>query len=214
MPRSGENATRLGRLPVRVVARKDCAGAGRDSGSPGWSPLIASNISATSSTLRAIGPCIPRLRSILNFGVRATRPKLGRRPTTPQKLAGFRSEPPISEPCASQAIPPASPRIQGGSEKVVHSVCASTYSSAAERAYGLTQNRKREELVEQRIDPANSYTLSQDSAGSSEGDCIAVTIADSTAPRGSPGVRREDSTMKPLRRRVHPEIVVPRKAPP
>ena len=33
---------------------------------------------------------------------------LGRMPTMPQKLAGLRSEPPMSEPCASQAVPVAS----------------------------------------------------------------------------------------------------------
>ena len=33
---------------------------------------------------------------------------LGRMPTTPQKLAGLRSEPPMSEPWASQAVPVAS----------------------------------------------------------------------------------------------------------
>ena len=33
---------------------------------------------------------------------------LGRMPTTPQKAAGLRKEPPMSEPCASQAMPVAS----------------------------------------------------------------------------------------------------------
>ena len=33
---------------------------------------------------------------------------LGRMPTMPQKLAGLRKEPPMSEPCASQAMPVAS----------------------------------------------------------------------------------------------------------
>jgi hypothetical protein len=46
--------------------------------------------------------------SILNLGEWATRPKLGRIPTMPQKLAGLRSEPPMSEPCASHAVPLAS----------------------------------------------------------------------------------------------------------
>src|SRR5882757_6497232 len=41
-------------------------------------------------------------------GVCATRPMLGRRPTMPQKLAGLRSEPPMSEPWASQVMPVAS----------------------------------------------------------------------------------------------------------
>ena len=39
---------------------------------------------------------------------RATRPGDGLSPTTPQKLAGLRSEPPMSDPCASHAMPVAS----------------------------------------------------------------------------------------------------------
>src|SRR5258708_40156735 len=69
---------------------------------------MASSNKATSSTLRAIGPWTPRLRSTAATGVCATRPMLGRRPTMPQKLAGLRSEPPMSEPWASQAVPVAS----------------------------------------------------------------------------------------------------------
>ena len=41
-------------------------------------------------------------------GLAATRPGDGRRPTTPQKLAGLRRLPPMSDPCASQAMPVAS----------------------------------------------------------------------------------------------------------
>src|SRR5258708_73134 len=63
---------------------------------------------AASSTLRAIGRCTDRLRSILTAGECATRPMLGRRPRMPQKLAGLRSEPPMSVPCASHAVPVAS----------------------------------------------------------------------------------------------------------
>src|SRR6185503_12632946 len=69
---------------------------------------MASSSSARSATLRAIGPWTPRLRSILAAGVWATRPMLGRIPTMPQKLAGLRSEPPMSLPWATQAIPVAS----------------------------------------------------------------------------------------------------------
>src|SRR3984885_9976975 len=87
---------RFGRLPVRAADRNDVGSEGSDSGSAGC------------STLRAIGPCTVRLRSIFATGVCATRPMLGRMPTTPQKLAGFRSEPPMSEPWASHAVPVAS----------------------------------------------------------------------------------------------------------
>src|SRR6266446_6593219 len=96
---------RFGPLPEREADRNDAGRAGSDSGSAGCSPLMASSSRARSSTLRAIGPCTVRLRSILKAGLRATRPMLGRMPTTPQKLAGLRSEPPMSEPCASHAMP-------------------------------------------------------------------------------------------------------------
>src|ERR1700688_3284970 len=99
---------RFGPLPERAADRKDAGNAGNDNGSAGCSPLMASSNSARSSTLRAIGPCTVRLRSILKAGECATRPILGRMPTTPQKLAGFRSEPPMSVPWASHAVPVAS----------------------------------------------------------------------------------------------------------
>ena len=69
---------------------------------------MASSISAASATLRAMGPLTERVSKGKSEGPLATRPGLGRRPTTPQKLAGVRSEPPRSEPVASQAWPAAS----------------------------------------------------------------------------------------------------------
>src|SRR6266850_3771195 len=99
---------RFGPLPERAADRNDACGAGSDNGSAGCSPHLASSSNARSSTLRAIGPCTVRLRSILATGVCATRPMLGRIPTTPQKLAGLRSEPPMSVPWASHAVPVAS----------------------------------------------------------------------------------------------------------
>src|ERR1700709_2716451 len=99
---------RFGFGPGHAADRNDVGSEGSDSGSAGCSPLMASSNSARSSTLRAIGPWTPRLRSILATGVCATRPMLGLNPTMPQKLAGLRSEPPMSEPCASHAMPVAS----------------------------------------------------------------------------------------------------------
>src|ERR1700722_730271 len=99
---------RFGFRPERAADRKDAGSTGSDSGSAGCSPLMASRNNARSSMFRAIGPCTVMLRSIVADGVRATRPMLGRRPTTPQKLAGLRSEPPISVPWASHAMPVAS----------------------------------------------------------------------------------------------------------
>src|ERR1700712_929611 len=99
---------RFGPLPERAADRKDVGSTGSDKGSAACSPLIASSSSARSSTLRAIGPCTVMLRSIWKLGECATRPMLGRMPTTPQKLAGLRNEPPMSVPWASQAVPVAS----------------------------------------------------------------------------------------------------------
>src|SRR5579859_5591673 len=99
---------RFGFLPDRAADRNEVGKRGNDSGSAGCSPLMASRNSAMSSTLRAIGPWTVRLRSILKAGLCGTRPMLGRKPTTPQKDAGLRSEPPISVPWATQAVPVAS----------------------------------------------------------------------------------------------------------
>src|SRR3954462_2940168 len=99
---------RQGRAGARAAARKDVGSAGSDNGSAGCSPDNASSMSARSSTVRAMGPLADRVRSILALGVRATRPMLGRMPTMPQKLAGLRSNPPKSVPCAIHAIPVAS----------------------------------------------------------------------------------------------------------
>src|SRR3954447_15497581 len=108
IPRLGEYAIRFGLLPERTADKNDETGAGSDNGSAGGAAPPAPERSPRSSTLRAIGPCTPRLRSILAVGVCATRPMLGRMPTMPQKLAGLRSDPPMSEPWASQAMPVAS----------------------------------------------------------------------------------------------------------
>src|SRR3954469_5659610 len=78
-----------------------------------WTPVAAGRIiaarrRAVSSPDRAIGPLTPSSRSILAPGLLATRPGLGRSPTTPQKLAGLRRLPAKSDPCATQACPVAS----------------------------------------------------------------------------------------------------------
>src|SRR2546430_16634967 len=119
---------RFGLLPERAAERNEAGSAGNDSGSAGCSPLMASSSSARSSILRAIGPCTVRLRSILATGVCATRPMLGRIPTTPQKLAGLRSEPPMSVPCASHAVPVASATAAPPQEPAAH----------RDRAHGLS----------------------------------------------------------------------------
>ncbi len=63
-------------------------------------PAIPLSINATSATLRAIGPSTLNVDHAVGVGHVGTRPGDGRSPTTPQKLAGLRSEPPMSEPSA------------------------------------------------------------------------------------------------------------------
>src|SRR5918993_4945129 len=69
---------------------------------------MAESSSAASPTLRAIGPFTDRLnqpKARFSFG---TSPGEGRSPTIPLYAAGFRKEPPVSEPEASGTIPQAS----------------------------------------------------------------------------------------------------------
>ena len=69
---------------------------------------MASSSIATSPTVRAIGPATPKGNHGSASGQVGTRPGVGRRPTTLQKLAGLRSEPPRSLPSASGTMPVAS----------------------------------------------------------------------------------------------------------
>jgi hypothetical protein len=82
--------------------------------------------------VRAIGPSTLSVDHAVTVGHTGTRPGDGRNPTTLQKLAGLRSDPPMSEPSAIGSIPVASAtaappllpphvpgvivRIQGGPE--------------------------------------------------------------------------------------------------
>jgi len=90
--------------PTAAAAANERAGGGHDCGS-----LLASSASARSATHRAMGPlsrCTPLSPAAAAAGPArrsGTTPGEGRMPTTPQKEAGMRSEPPRSEPVASQA---------------------------------------------------------------------------------------------------------------
>ena len=69
---------------------------------------MALSISATSVTVRASGPCTAIGNQGARLGQFGTRPGEGRKPTTLQKLAGLRSDPPRSLPSAIGTIPVAS----------------------------------------------------------------------------------------------------------
>ncbi len=68
---------------------------------------MAESISAASCTVRAIGPTTESGNHAEKPGQFGTRPVEGRMPTTLQKLAGLRSDPPRSEPSAIGVMPQA-----------------------------------------------------------------------------------------------------------
>ena len=69
---------------------------------------MAEKSSATSATVRAIGPSTGMSNQADALGQFGTRPAEGRRPTTLQKLAGLRRLPPRSDPSAIGSRPAAS----------------------------------------------------------------------------------------------------------
>src|SRR5437763_6403081 len=70
-------------------------------------PARALRKKAQSVTLRATGPATLRVNHPSVLGGLGTRPGEVRRPTTLQKLGGFRREPPMSLPSASGTMPQA-----------------------------------------------------------------------------------------------------------
>src|SRR5512146_754223 len=68
------------------------------SGLGAFAPAMTLRKSATSATLRAIGPLVDRGDQVDESD--GTRPGVGRKPTTLQNAAGLRSEPPVSLPLA------------------------------------------------------------------------------------------------------------------
>src|SRR5436189_1945257 len=66
--------------------------------SPASAPLIACKTSIASSTERVIGPSLSSDQHKVIAPLRATRPNVGRRPVTPQRIAGLTILPPVSLP--------------------------------------------------------------------------------------------------------------------
>src|SRR5436189_4183666 len=66
--------------------------------SPASGPLIACTTSIASSTERVIGPSLSSDQQRVIAPVRATRPNVGRKPVTPQRIAGLTMLPPVSLP--------------------------------------------------------------------------------------------------------------------
>src|ERR1700745_2667204 len=78
-----------------------------DMGQRGSGPAITLNSSAVSETVRPIGPITPKVDHAFPCGACGTRPGEVRNPTTLQKAAGLRSDPPLSLPSAIGSMPQA-----------------------------------------------------------------------------------------------------------
>src|ERR1700746_429494 len=76
-------------------------------GSPASGPVIACNTSIASSTDRVIGPSLSSDQHNVIAPVRATRPKVGRNPVTPHRIAGATMLPPVSLPIEKATSPAA-----------------------------------------------------------------------------------------------------------
>src|SRR5215470_3300919 len=75
--------------------------------SPASGPEIACKTSKASSTLRVIGPSLSRDQHSVMAPVRGTRPYVGRRPVTPQRIDGLTMLPPVSLPMENPTRPAA-----------------------------------------------------------------------------------------------------------
>src|SRR4029079_10996637 len=90
------------------ASRNGVAGGATPYGSPNTGPAITSRRSATSRTVRAIGPLTTIApQPSYEAGASGTRPRVGFSPTTSQHELGIRHEPPPSLPTASGEIPAA-----------------------------------------------------------------------------------------------------------
>src|SRR5947209_13337208 len=88
-------------LGVRFAACGSHPGAPSVVGSSKSGPAIAAAISAQSSAVRVSGPTVSSVNDSGIALARLTRPLVGLKPVTPQKCAGSRIEPPVSEPSAA-----------------------------------------------------------------------------------------------------------------
>src|SRR6478672_5340777 len=75
--------------------------------SPASGPLTACNTSTASSTDRVMGPSLSSDQHNVIAPVRATRPNVGRKPVTPQRIAGETMLPPVSLPIEKATNPAA-----------------------------------------------------------------------------------------------------------
>src|SRR5215212_9550688 len=95
------------RRSASVTTGGQANGAATTVGSCPSGPAIAAKTSAQSATVRASGPILSIVQLSAMQPVRLTRPKVGRRPVTPQRAAGETIEPYVSVPMAKPANPAA-----------------------------------------------------------------------------------------------------------
>ena len=107
-PRSVLQAIRTPRKSRSSGTRKRSPASAMAIGTRGSGPAITERSRATSCTVRAMGPCTEKGDHARVAGHTGTRPGAERNPTTLQKLAGLRSEPPMSLPSAMGIMPQAS----------------------------------------------------------------------------------------------------------
>jgi hypothetical protein len=104
-PRSSETAIRSAVQSGSARGTSPPVATGQVIGSAGEEPAMTERASAASRTVRVSGPSTDRLGHPRNPGSLGTRPKVGLWPTTPQKAAGMRIEPPPSVPRAIGVAP-------------------------------------------------------------------------------------------------------------
>src|SRR6476660_1384064 len=85
----------------------NASGAATLATSPASGPLMAWSTSIASSTLRVIGPSLSSDQQSVIAPVRGTRPYVGRRPMTPQRMLGLTMLPPVSLPIENPTSPAA-----------------------------------------------------------------------------------------------------------
>ncbi len=99
--------TRRPCTPSASRSRADGAAPGREVESQGSWPEMTSSNAAASATVPAKGPIWSRELAKATRPYRDTAPYVGLTPTTPHSAAGWRIDPPVSEPSASGAKPAA-----------------------------------------------------------------------------------------------------------
>src|SRR6202012_1354781 len=95
------------RRPLALASSLNLSPLGTLAVSPASGPLIAFSTRIVSSTLRAMGPSLSSDQQSVMAPLRGTRPYVGRRPVTPQRMEGLTIDPPVSDPIANATSPAA-----------------------------------------------------------------------------------------------------------